>query len=156
MPIVNGRIDNKISQEGMGQKGPWTKWTLEIGGYKYSTFNEVQVAPFSIDDYVSMEYEFDKTGKYRNIKYIKLADPITHPAIQAKQEAQGEGSSLGVQTPQINHTPKEFHLTSEAVRIGALDAAIKVTKKTGTDDYPADLFSNFKQFERWILTGEDD
>lgn len=49
---------------------------------------------------------------------------------------------------------QEFHLTAEAVRIGALEAAIKVTKKLGTEDYNADLFYNFKQFESWILTGK--
>jgi hypothetical protein len=50
--------------------------------------------------------------------------------------------------------PKEFHLTAEAVRIGALDSAIKVTKKLGSEDYQKDLFQTFKQFEKWILTGK--
>jgi hypothetical protein len=49
---------------------------------------------------------------------------------------------------------KDFHLTDEAVRIGALESAIKVTKKLDTDDYKRDLFNNFKEFEKWILTGE--
>lgn len=49
---------------------------------------------------------------------------------------------------------KEYHLTAEAVRVGALEAAIKVTKKLGTEDYNKDLFGNFKEFEAWILTGK--
>ena len=45
---------------------------------------------------------------------------------------------------------KEYHLSPEAVRVGALDAAIKVTKKLGTEDYNKDLIEQAEEFERWI------
>jgi len=48
----------------------------------------------------------------------------------------------------------EFHLTIEQVRSNALDSAIKVTKKLGTDDYTGDLMGHALQFERYIKTGE--
>jgi hypothetical protein len=72
-------------------------------------------------------------------------------AFHGEAEDPNETPEIKVEKP---GKAKEFHLTDEAVRIGALEAAIKVTKKTGTEDYKGDLFKAFKQFEHWISTGK--
>ena len=53
-------------------------------------------------------------------------------------------------TMTIGKPMKEYHLSPEAVRVGALDAAIKVTKKLGTEDYTHDLMAQAEEFEEWI------
>lgn len=102
---------------------------------KYSIFDYEIINGFSLGQ--TLEYDLDTSGKFAKlmaVREVKVSSPL----------------------PSKPSNSNEFHLTSEAVRIGALDAAIKITKKLQTEDYEADLFSNFKMFENWILTGQKD
>jgi len=66
MEFITGIIETKVSQDGQGQKGPWTKHTIEIQGHKYSTFNGEVLKEVNTGDAVKIGYEMN--GQFRNIK----------------------------------------------------------------------------------------
>jgi len=134
MEIKRGKLV-KVEPNQTKQGKPY--WTLHIDELKYNIFNPELINDVIVGDFVEFELKKNEKGYWNIAGNLRKTTPQT--TLDSKTEP-----------------PKEFHLTAEAVRIGALDAAIKVTKKTGTEDYSGDLFSNFKQFERWILTGQDE
>ena len=111
-------------------------WTIHFGKVKYNVFEPLN---FNVGDFV--EYDLEQNGKFFNISNIK-------PCSDPKPQTPAEVSSLS------SKGDDEFHLTLEQCRSNALECAIKVTKKLGTDDYVGDLMSHAIEFEKYILTGE--
>lgn len=112
-------------------KNSMVYWVITIDNMKFNTFNPLH-ADLDIGTFV--EYTMEKNEKgFNTLKGIRIAKEQTKAAVEAPKA--------------------EFHLTKEAVRLGALECAIKVTKKLGTEDYPADLMTNAKLFEKYILDG---
>tara|TARA_Y100000310_G_scaffold280361_1_gene300049 strand:+ start:3583 stop:3951 length:369 start_codon:yes stop_codon:yes gene_type:complete len=105
----------------------------------------------------SKEYEYEYNPKYPR-KYCPECSAAKKAAFNDMQDPK----VYPVERPYDNATkPREikpktdrgFHLSPEEVRARALESAIKVTKKLGTEDYTGDLIAHAVEFERYINEG---
>ena len=107
----------------------------------------------------NVEFTFEENPKYPrkyclncSAKKKKEFKGMSKTEAKATPDAELGAPVEVVRVPEGVYTKdkKEYHLSPEAVRVGALDAAIKVTKKLGTEDYTKDLIEQAEAFEEWI------
>jgi len=72
MEKKHGKIEGVGVKEGSSEKGPWKRWTFEIEGKKYSTFDNRIGEKFQVGDQVVIEGE--QEGKYWNMKTMDYWD----------------------------------------------------------------------------------
>lgn len=136
--ILN-QVEKKVARNGSEY------WCLHIDDKRFNTFDPIFGA-FKTGG--TVEYKIDKNVKgYDTLIDMKEIDTIPTLPLASKQSEKSEKSPFHAKGG-------DFHLTIEQVRSNALDCAIKVTKKLGTDDYAGDLMHNAVMFEKYILTGE--
>lgn len=78
METIKGRILGKSISEGESANGdPWTRASFEIDEKRYSTFDIKVIESFNPGDYVELEFDKSKDGKYNNVKNMKkITAPI--------------------------------------------------------------------------------
>ena len=139
---IKGILDSITSKIGTKDGKTWTRWDFEVDGKKYGTFDrQFSEQGLKSGDYVLVVGEPD--GKYFKMEAI----------VPAEGKPEQEHTNMG--QPERNFVKKdEYHLTIEQVRSNALECAIKVTKKLGTEDYVGDLMTHAYEFEEYISNGQ--
>jgi len=129
---IQGVIEKKEIQEGMGVKGPWRRWCFTIAGKKYSTFDNLIGENFFQGDNVVIEGKID--GKFFNMQtMVKAGTTAGATTTNAQQQTTNKGGDT----------------QDKIVRMACLKASVDFLK-AGAEVGSEMILICAEQFVKWV------